>query len=121
MLLRQGDSYSFKADNFSFSDVDDGDSLQSITITSLPDTGTLMLSGAAVTANQVITVADIPNLTYTAPASDPDLSSSFGFTVSDGSLSSAPQTFSLNVRGNYSNNLLTNASGESGTSGCECY
>ena len=117
LLLRQGDDYNFKPDDFSFSDVDAGDSLQSITITSLPAEGILNLNGVAVTADQVITAADISGLSYTAPATDPDVSSSFGFTVSDGSLSSNQQTFDLNVRGTYSNNLLTNAGANNGTTG----
>ncbi len=117
LLLKQTDSYTFSTEDFSFTDGDAGDSLQSITITSLPASGALTLNGAAVTANQVITAADLGNLTYTAPATDPDVGTSFGFTVSDGSLSSDPQTFSLNVRGTYSQNLLTNGSAENGTSG----
>ncbi|WP_257293046.1 cadherin domain-containing protein, partial [Endozoicomonas sp. ONNA1] len=116
LLLKQTDSYTFSAHDFSFSDVDAGDTLQSITVTSLPASGTLTLNGMAVTAAQVITAADLDNLTYTAPATDPDLGTSFGFTVSDGSLSSDPQTFTLNVRGTYSQNLLTNGSGQNGTS-----
>ncbi|WP_422472935.1 VCBS domain-containing protein [Endozoicomonas sp. ALB032] len=117
LLLKQTDSYTFSTEDFSFTDGDAGDSLQSITITSLPASGALTLNGAAVTANQVITAADLGNLTYTAPATDPDVGTSFGFTVSDGILSSDPQTFSLNVRGTYSQNLLTNGSAENGTSG----
>ncbi|WP_448218733.1 VCBS domain-containing protein [Endozoicomonas sp. 2B-B] len=117
LLLKQTDSYTFSTEDFSFTDGDAGDTLQSITITSLPASGALTLNGAAVTANQVITAADLGNLTYTAPATDPDLGTSFGFTLSDGSLSSDPQTFSLNVRGTYSQNLLTNGSAENGTSG----
>ncbi|WP_252177988.1 VCBS domain-containing protein [Endozoicomonas sp. 4G] len=116
LLLKQTDSYTFSAEDFSFTDVDAGDSLQSVTITTLPASGSLTLNGAAVTANQVITAADLGNLTYTAPATNPDVGTSFGFTVSDGSLSSDPQTFTLNVRGAYSQNLLTNSSGQNGTS-----
>ena len=105
LLLRQGDRYSFKQRDFSFSDGDDGDTLQSITVTALPASGSLTLNGSAVTASQVISAADIPNLAYNAPASGGDLSNSFTFTVSDGSLSSDPQTFELNVRGSNSETI----------------
>ena len=60
--------YTFNAADFGFTDPDDflaPDNLQSVTITTLPTTGTLNLSGVPVTAGQVIAVADIPNLTFT--------------------------------------------------------
>ena len=117
LWLKQADSYSFSSNDFSFTDADSGDSLQSITITSLPSSGSLTLNGSAVTSNQVVTVADIANLEYTAPVTGPDMGTSFGFTVSDGSLSSDPQTFNLNVRGTDSDNLLTNGSAVDGTTG----
>ena len=117
LLLRQGDSYTFKESDFSFNDVDSSDSLQSITIIALPSSGTLTLNGAAVTANQVISTTDITNLVYNASASGEDLNSSFTFTVSDGSLSSSTQIFDLNIRGTYSENLLTNAGATEGTTG----
>ncbi|MET4707174.1 VCBS domain-containing protein [Endozoicomonas lisbonensis] len=117
LLLNQGDSHNFRESDFSFSDDDHDDSLQSITITAVPDTGSLLLNGVAVTVNQTISQADIQNLSYTAPSTDTDSSSSFSFTVSDGSLSSATQTFSLNVRGTVSDNLLTNPGSTSGLSG----
>ncbi|WP_461537953.1 tandem-95 repeat protein [Spongorhabdus nitratireducens] len=117
LMLRQGDSYSFDANDFKFTDVDSGDSMQSITITTLPASGSLTLNGAAVTANQVISLADIDQLKYIAPTSDEDVGTSFGFTVSDGSLSSDAQSFALNVRGTLSDNLLNNASAQNGTSG----
>ena len=103
LVMSQNDNYNFRESDFSFSDDDSGDSLQSITITSLPDSGNLMLNGIAVTANQVISAADIPDLSYTSPALDVDASSSFGFTVSDGALSSAEQAFSFSVKGTYGN------------------
>ena len=45
--------------NFGFSDVDAGDSLSAMRIDTLPSAGSLTLSGVAVTAGQVITLADI--------------------------------------------------------------
>ncbi|WP_216638414.1 calcium-binding protein, partial [Endozoicomonas arenosclerae] len=53
---------------------------------------------------------DISNLTYTAPTTDPDVGTSFGFTVSDGNLSSNPQVFSVDVRGNLSNSVMSGGS-----------
>ncbi len=64
--------YTFVAADFNFADVDAGDSLQSVSVVSLPaaGTGTLDLSGTAVIAGQVIAVGDINlgNLTFIPPA-----------------------------------------------------
>ena len=75
--------YTFSAANFGFTDVD-GNTLQSVIITTLPASGTLALSGVAVTAGQVITLAQIPNLTWT-PALDNNGTAvaSFTFQVTD--------------------------------------
>ena len=65
--------YSFNAADFGFTDPADNASpnnLQSVIINTLPTTGTLFLSGVAVTAGQEIAVADIPNLTFTPLAND---------------------------------------------------
>jgi len=51
--------YTFTTADFNFSDVDAGDSLTQVQITTLETVGSLELSGAAVTLNQVITAADI--------------------------------------------------------------
>jgi hypothetical protein len=40
--------------DFGFADVEAGNTLQSVTLTSLPTAGSLKLNGVAVTANQVI-------------------------------------------------------------------
>ncbi len=57
--------------NFGFSDVDAGETMSAVRIDTLPTAGTLALSGAAVTAGQVITVADLTagNLVFT-PGTD---------------------------------------------------
>ena len=59
----------FASSNFGFTDPLDApvNAFQSVTITSLPSSGTLLLSGSPVVAGQVITVANIPNLTWTPP------------------------------------------------------
>jgi VCBS repeat-containing protein len=92
----EGLATTFSAADFAFSDPDTGDSLQSVRIDTLPAAGSLQLSGTAVTAGQVIAVANIANLTYT-PADDDDSTRSFTFSVSDGTDWSASATMSLDV------------------------
>ncbi|MEZ6035660.1 MAG: cadherin-like domain-containing protein [Planctomycetaceae bacterium] len=79
-------AYTFTASDFGYGDVE-GDAFTSIQITSLESAGTLKLSGADVTLNQVINKADIDagNLVFT-PAADANGTAydSFGFTVNDG-------------------------------------
>ncbi|MDJ1485392.1 Ig-like domain-containing protein [Cytophagaceae bacterium YF14B1] len=58
-------SYTFTTGDFGFADADPGNSLASVTITSLPVKGTLTLNGVAVTVGQEIATADIPDLVYT--------------------------------------------------------
>ena len=67
-----------------FSDADEGDSLKSVKVTSLPDAGhgELALSGTAVTADQVIAQDDLGTLTFT-PAADWNGAAAFEFTVTD--------------------------------------
>ena len=82
-------AYPFVEADFGFSDVD-GDTLVSVEITTLETVGALQLSGADVTANQVIPVANIPNLTFT-PAANANGAAhdTFQFTVNDGTADSA--------------------------------
>ncbi len=79
--------YAFNAADFGFTDPNDSASpnnLQSVIINSLPTTGTLFLSGIAVTAGQEIAVADIPSLTFTPLANDNGTSyADFTFQVRD--------------------------------------
>ncbi len=56
--------YTFAAANFPLTGPA-GETLQSVTVVTLPATGTLKLTGVNVTARQVITAANIANLTYT--------------------------------------------------------
>ena len=65
--------------------------LASITVVTLPASGTLKLSAANVTANQVITAASLVNLNY-VPAANENGAMTFTVTASDGSLSSSPAT-----------------------------
>ena len=96
-------AYTFAASDFGFSDTDSGDTLSSVKITTLPaaGTGTLALSGTAVTLNQEVTKAQIDanNLTYTPPANANGTGyASFGFKVNDGTdESAAAYTMTINV------------------------
>ena len=85
-------AHTFAASEFSFSDADPGDTLESVEIITLPasGTGTLALSGTPVTAGQEIAEADIGTLTYTPPANANGTGyASFTFKVSDGTAESA--------------------------------
>ena len=97
LTIDENSSHTFLVSDFGFTDVD-GDALSSVKITQLPAAGSLTLNGSAVTANQVITAADIPNLVFT-PAANTDGANyaSMTFTVSDGALESAPATLTINV------------------------
>jgi VCBS repeat-containing protein len=59
----------FSAADFGFSDPNDSpaNSLSAVIITTLPATGTLLLSGNPVNPGDTITAAQIPNLTWTPP------------------------------------------------------
>ena len=82
-------NYSFSSSDFNFSDVDSGDTLNTIYITSLVDKGSLMLNAVDVTLNQEIGIADIANLIYTPEANENGSSyTSFGFVVNDGDANS---------------------------------
>ena len=87
-------TYDFDAGDFNFTDEDTGDTLASVKITSLPASGkgSLTLDGSAVSADQVVSRADIDadKLVYTPPANaNGDDYASFGFKVSDGTNESA--------------------------------
>ena len=96
-------AYTFAASDFGFNDTDTGDTLASVKVTTLPasGTGTLALSGTAVTLNQEVTKAQIDanSLTYTPPANANGTGyASFGFKVNDGTdESAAAYTMTINV------------------------
>ena len=76
-------TYTFKAGDFEFSDLD-GDSFKSITITAVPSDGALLLSGNQVTAGQTIVAAELEKLTYRPPVNaNGDAFETFTFLVSD--------------------------------------
>ncbi len=101
VTLNEDTTKAFALADFGFSDVDAGDSLQSITVTTLESKGALKLNGADVTLNQVIKAVDIAagKLAYT-PAADGNGAAyaNFGFKVSDGTaMSTSAYQMTLNV------------------------
>ncbi|QEF97024.1 hypothetical protein Mal15_10540 [Stieleria maiorica] len=91
--------YTFSASDFNFSDVDIGDSLTQIKIKSLESVGTLKLSMFDVTDEQVISVGQIPNLTFTPVSQNHGAPyDSFAFQVYDGTeYSAATYTMTIDV------------------------
>ncbi len=87
--------------SFGFADVDSGDTLSSVKITTLPTAGKLQLNGTDVTLNQVITAADITaNKLVFTPAlnANGDAYTSLKFKVSDGTaLSAADYTLNFKI------------------------
>ena len=83
----EDNAYTFTTSDFNFTDVDTGDTLNSVQITTLETVGTLTLNGSDVTVNQVVTAADITSgyLVFT-PATNANGAGydSFGFSVNDG-------------------------------------
>src|SRR5262249_46964161 len=82
-------TYTFKSSDFVYSDAFDStsDPMASITITSLPTTGTLKYNGTAITSAQAtagftITTANIGLLTF-VPNTDAIAQASFNFEVTD--------------------------------------
>ncbi len=97
ITLDEDGSYSFSVSDFGYGDIE-SDSLVSVKMTALPENGSLALNGAAVSLNQVIAAADIPQLMFT-PAADANGAGydSIKFTVNDGQADSAEQAFTLDV------------------------
>ncbi|MBL8814266.1 MAG: cadherin domain-containing protein, partial [Planctomycetaceae bacterium] len=97
--------YTFAAADFGFSD-SDGNSLQSVTIDSLPAQGILELSGVRVTAGQTIAAGSLGSLTFTPlPGTHGSNYASFTFRVTDdggtahggNNTDPTPRTFTFNV------------------------
>lgn len=97
----EDEDYIFKLTDFSegYSD-EEGDSLESIRIESLP-AGTFELNGSSVSLSDTISIADIESglLTYRAPENDSGNDfTSFNFSVGDGSdFSESENTMTINV------------------------
>ncbi len=84
--------YAFMAGDFGFADTDTGDTLASVKIVAPPALGTLALDGTAVSADGVVTKAQIDgNMLTFRPAQDAhgDPYTTFTFKVNDGTVDSA--------------------------------
>jgi hypothetical protein len=93
-----GATYVFTLADFAYSD-QDGDALDTVTVTTLPQVGVLQLGGVPVAAGQVIAAADIQAglLRYVAPPDASAAVASFGFVVSDGVASAAASTIVIGI------------------------
>jgi uncharacterized delta-60 repeat protein len=92
-------SHTFVAADFPFADADAGDTLQQVTIVSLPGAGSLTLDGVVVTAHQVIAAEAIAagQLRFTPAANGSgNAYASFTFKVSDGK-NDSPVTYTETV------------------------
>ncbi len=99
--IDEDSSYIFTTADFGFADVDASDSLQAVRIVNVPGQGSLILSGGAVGAGQLISAADIilGELVYTpAPDSSGVGYASFDFRVNDGTADAlAMNTITIDV------------------------
>ena len=135
VTTNQATTYTFAPTDFSFSDLDANDSLQSVTIVSLPTDGKLWFDAnggspadaVLVTANQTVSASDIAaGYLFFVPdtnASGTAYATSFTYTVSDGIASSTPGTLTINVNdpavlsADVRNLTETNAAADISTSG----
>ena len=70
MTTDEDTAYAFDASDFGFADADAADELASVRVVTLPGSGTLAVSGSAVSADQEVAASDLGgNLTFT-PAAD---------------------------------------------------
>ncbi|KEQ18405.1 retention module-containing protein, partial [Endozoicomonas numazuensis] len=92
--------YIFTTSDFTFSDPDARQTLQSIKITQLPSAGELLYNGSAVTADMEVTKNDLlaGRLRFEpAENENGNLYASFEFQVSDGELFSSSATFDFSI------------------------
>ncbi|UPW17253.1 VCBS domain-containing protein [Agarivorans sp. TSD2052] len=94
----EDNTYSFNEADFGFTDVDNGDTLNHITITDLPDIadGKLTLNGVEVTTNQQISATDIGQLKF-EPSANFHGDVDFAYSVNDGHVDSAPARASIHI------------------------
>ena len=105
ITIDEDTTHTFAAADFGFVDVD-GDTFLEVRIESLPTGGTLALNSTPVSSNQVIVVADLPNLVY-SPAEDANGLNldSFDFRVRDSRLQFADNTNTLTFHVNPVNDV----------------
>ncbi|KQP07491.1 hypothetical protein ASF26_21595 [Methylobacterium sp. Leaf93] len=94
-------SHTFVAADFGFTDADASNSFKAVLINSVPTGGVLALNGVAVRAADVIALADLSKLVFTATDNAGDTTASFTFSVQDenNAFSTAPATISLTIDG----------------------
>ncbi|MBK9014815.1 MAG: T9SS type A sorting domain-containing protein [Saprospiraceae bacterium] len=99
IIMPEDGIYLFQPDDISFADGNLSDQLQAVQITALPTLGLLKIGSTAANVNDIIQVAQLPNLIF-----DPDLNefgpdyANFKFKVSDGGLWSVDDyTMTINV------------------------
>ena len=80
----------FSVSDFNYSDIDVGDRLEAVIITTLPKKGRLLLDGNDVVTNEEILANEIPNLVYVPARNDENgvVYDTFGFKVNDGEANS---------------------------------
>ena len=97
VTVDENGQYAFSAADFGFQDID-GDSLDHITVITLPDTGTLTLAGQQLAADSIVTAAQLEQkeLVYqqtgTSQSGTPE---TFRFTANDGNSDSAVKTITV--------------------------
>ena len=97
MVVKNDAVKTFAAIDFPFSDVDSGDRLSAVKVTSLPAHGSLKLGGTTLTAGAAIPVANMTTLTYT-PVANYAGADSFKFQVRDATAFSADATMAITVK-----------------------
>ena len=95
----EDENATFILNDFNFADIDVGDSVEGIVITTLPSKGTLQLNNVNVILNQNIAVADLSNLKFVPGANgNGDAYSIFSFKANDGDSNSIlAYTATINV------------------------
>ncbi|MGZ8191156.1 MAG: DUF4347 domain-containing protein [Methylococcaceae bacterium] len=121
IAIYEDHSYTFSSGNFGFKDVDAGDSLKAVKITSLSGAGTFKLNGVAVTLNQTIAIAAISagGLKFSPIANaNGNNYASFNFKVNDGiAFSTSAYSLTVNVVSVRDDITLIGTSGNDNLSG----
>ena len=97
-VIEEDHTYSFSGTDFVYNDID-GDSLDHVTITKLPNDGVLTLNGNPVSEGADIAASDLNDLLFT-PDEDAsgDNYGDFKFTVNDGNVDSVEYDFKIDVK-----------------------
>ncbi len=99
IIMPEDGIYLFQPDDISFADGNLSDQLQAVQITALPTAGELKIGSIAVNVNDIVQVAQLPNLIFEPSLNEfgPDYAN-FKFKVSDGGLWSVDDyTMTINV------------------------